>query len=99
MGKSFLQSYGEFASRNPEIVIGVAFIITMFMLINALSLGIETDFNKFLPQDLEVVKNQNLLTEKFSEFSSFFVLAKLDNDFAVENQINDIRDPRVMNDL
>lgn len=99
MKKSILQRYGEFASRNPEIVIGAAAIITIFMAINALSLSIETDFNKFLPQDLEVVKNQNLLTEKFSEFSGFFILAKLDTGFAGDNEINDIRDPKVMRDL
>jgi hydrophobe/amphiphile efflux-3 (HAE3) family protein len=69
------------------------------MLVNALSLGIETDFNKFLPQDLEVVKNQNLLTEKFAEFSNLFILAKLNTDFAVENGINDIRNPEVMENL
>jgi hydrophobe/amphiphile efflux-3 (HAE3) family protein len=101
MSKNFLQRYGEFAARNPEIVIAVTVIITVLMLVNALSIRIETDFNKFLPQDLEVVKNQNLLTEKFSEFSSLFLLAKLNTDFAGEmgSEINDIRNPRVMNDL
>jgi hydrophobe/amphiphile efflux-3 (HAE3) family protein len=95
----FLQRYGEFASKNPELVLVAAFIITVFMLVNALSLGIETDFNKFLPQDLEVVKNQNLLTEKFSEFSSFFILARMDTGFAGDKEIKDIRDPAVMNKL
>lgn len=99
MISKFLRLYGEFASRNPEIVLSIAFIITVFMLVNALSLGIETDFNKFLPQDLEVVKNQNLLTEKFSEFSSFFILAKLDTGFAGDNEIKDIRDPIVIKKL
>jgi hydrophobe/amphiphile efflux-3 (HAE3) family protein len=99
MAKNALQRYGEFAARNPAAVLGVALVITIFMGASALTLNIETDFNKFLPQELEAVKSQNLLSEKFSQFSNFFILAKLDTGFAVDGEITDIRHPEIMRPL
>ena len=99
MSKNILRRYGEFAARNPAVVIGVALVITVLMAYSTLSLTIETDFNKFLPQELESVKNQKILNEKFSQSSTFFILVKINNNFAIGDGINDIRDPELMKSL
>jgi hydrophobe/amphiphile efflux-3 (HAE3) family protein len=96
MGKSALERYGEFASKEPEIVLSVAAILTILLAASALSINIETDFFKSLPQDLESIKNQNLLREVFSESDSLFVLVKLNTETATDNEIKDIRDPVLM---
>lgn len=97
--RSFLERYGQFETRNPLIVLSAAMIITVFLGYQALYLDVETDFFKSLPQELEAIKNQNLLEESFSQGDSIFILAKLDTDKATFNEIRDIRDPAVMSRL
>ncbi len=99
MRKSFLERYGEFASRDPEIVIGVVVIITIIMALSAASITIETDFTKTLPQDLPAVKNNDLIANVFSQSGSLFVLARLDTAAASPRDVRDIRDPLVMRRL
>lgn len=97
--ETFLERYGQFASRDPELVIAAAIIITVFMGISTLALDIETDFLKSVPQDLDAIKNQNLLTEVFAESESLFVVAEIDASESGPGTVRDIRDPEIMRKL
>lgn len=99
MDKSVLERYGEFAAKEPEIIIAVTLIVTLFLGVSALSITIETDFNKSLPQDIEVIQNQNLLESVFSESDSLFILAELDNSVSRGGGIRDMRNPETLRDL
>lgn len=99
MQKSFLERYGEYAARHPQIVLTIALIITIFMVFYAARIEIETDFFKSLPQDLPAIQNQNFLAEVFSESDSMFILVELENNEFVPGELKDIRDPELMVDL
>ena len=99
MSSRVLKQYGRFAARNPEVVISVAVIFTLFMAVNALSLEIETDFEKTLPENLPSVQNLKLLRDKFAEPETYFILVVLNEDELFEHGITDIRDLRLMEDV
>ncbi|MFC2143613.1 MMPL family transporter [Candidatus Aenigmatarchaeota archaeon] len=96
---SFLTKYGEYASNSPYIVLAIVVAITIVMATAALDLEIETDFDKSLPEDLPSIKTQRLLEDKFDEADSFFILVKINEEVAYDNQILDIRNVEVMNKL
>ncbi|UCG95448.1 MAG: MMPL family transporter [archaeon] len=99
MEKSFLERYGEYAARHPQIVLTIALLITIFLGSNAAGIEIETDFFKSLPQDLPAIQNQNFLAEVFSESDSMFILVELETEKYMEGEIKDIRDPGLMSDI
>ena len=99
MKKGFLRRYGEFAAKEPEIVVSVVFIITILMGTSALAISIETDFTQGLPQDLKALEKQELLENVFSESDNLFVVIKLNENKAYEDGISDIRDPQLLKDV
>jgi len=97
--RSILERYGQFEAGNPLIVLVAVLMVSVFLGFQTLSLDVETDFFKSLPQDLDAIKNQNLLQESFSQGDSLFILAKLNDERSTQNEIRDIRDPIVMSKL
>jgi hydrophobe/amphiphile efflux-3 (HAE3) family protein len=80
----------------------VPMIIFFLSLTSLLALGlpnvrIQSDFTKFLPQDLPVVMFDQRISETFGASDTVFVLARLDKSCAQSTFcVKDIRDPRVI---
>ncbi|HDI06731.1 MAG TPA: hypothetical protein ENF39_01855, partial [Candidatus Aenigmarchaeota archaeon] len=75
----------------------IIFAITVFLTI-AIGLGIQnihlqTDISKELPQNLDVIKLQNKISDKFGGEDTVMILIKLDKNCELENSPKDIRDP------
>ena len=78
----------------------IIFAITVFLTI-AIGLGIQnihlqTDISKELPQNLDVIKLQNKISDKFGGEDTVMILIKLDKNCELENSPKDIRDPKVI---
>lgn len=99
MAQSVLERYGDFAAKNPAMVILAAALFTVLMATQAAQLTINTDFEGSLPQDLAAIQNQKLLENAFGEPESFFILVRLDTDQTSGRQITDIRDVGLLQDL
>ncbi len=93
---NILKNLAEFQYKNSSLI----FIVTIFLTI-AIGLGIQnihlqTDISKELPQDLNVIKLQNKISDKFGGADTVMILIKLDKNCELENAPKDIRDPKVI---
>lgn len=96
---NLLERYGTFAAKNPEIILGVVLIFTVLTGAQALSLELDTDFERSGPQDISSVINARLLRDTFAEPQTFFILVTLNTEETFPQEIQDIRDPVVMQNL
>lgn len=99
MATPVLERYGEFAAKNPAIVIAITAIVTLILAVQAAQLRIDTDFEGSLPQHLESIRNQHLLEDAFHEPERFFVLVRLNTDDTFHQRVSDIRDAALLEKL
>jgi uncharacterized protein len=93
-----LQSLAKFQCKHAKIILLLTIAFTLFMLAGFMQLHIETDFVKELPQDIPIIKDSNMINDKFGGSEMFLILFQL-NKTSNSNDLTDIRDPEVLTDL
>lgn len=94
--EQLLERVAEFEVKHARIIVISAIIFTVFMAFGALEIEIQSDITtKLIPQDLEVVKQSNALTDKFGENDVVLVVVQLDSSDNPD-AVRDIRDVKVM---
>ncbi|OVE75047.1 hypothetical protein BVX95_00495 [archaeon D22] len=94
-----LNKLADFQRKNYGLVIILAIIFTAFMLVGASKIYMQSDITKEWPQDLEIMEVQDQINNLYGVGDSVLITLRLDPDFNIENRINDIRDPYVIQSL
>ncbi len=92
--QKFLGKLGDFEYKHFYLVVIFILLLTGFSIIGITKLEFESDFSEFDPEDIPVVALDKRIGDKFPSFKSFLVVVQLDDEF--ESEINDIRDPKVI---
>lgn len=92
--QKFLGKLGEFEYKYLYLVILLIIIVTGIAFVGLTKLEYESDFSEFDPTHIDVVALDKRVSKEYGGFKSFLVIVQLDPDF--ESDINDIRDPKVM---
>jgi uncharacterized protein len=74
-------------------------IFTLFMVIGAMKIQVQTDMTKEFPKDLPVYTLSNFVTDKFGGQDTVILAITLSEDGNGESSIKDIRDPQVISYL
>lgn len=94
-----LEKISEIQYTHAKKIALLSILITIIIAIGILNIRLQTDFNKEMPQDLDVIKLQNSISEKFGGMETIIILLELDKEKYYTNSPNDIRDPRVIQTL
>lgn len=94
-----LKKLARLQCRHSLMIFIFTVLFTIFMLIGFFQVHLETDMTKEMPQDLKVMNDYNTITEKFGGSSAIIILVQLDRNSSINNELNDIRDPRVINSI
>ena len=92
----FLKKIGELEIKHYYLFVILILLFTGFNLYGITKIHFQSDLDKMNPQDLDVVKINNEIESKFSDADAIIVLIQIDEDSQKNNQINDIRDPEVI---
>ncbi len=83
-------------SKRSGQIVALAIAFTLFHLVGATFIYLETDFSKFSPQDMPVIVMKNKVRDTFSGQDTMFILVELDTSSTSSDAVRDIRDPRVL---
>lgn len=95
----FFKKLAVFQKQNKHIILGIAVILTIFMLIGLGKIGMQTDISKEMPQDLPIYQLRDKVSDKFGGLDTVLVVYRLDPDTNVEGGVKDIRDPEVIESI
>lgn len=94
--EDILGKIAEFEVKHAYGIVAAAVIITVVMAFGALQIQIQTDMTtSLIPQNLEVVKLLNKVSDKFGENDMVMIVVQLDSSDD-ENAVKDVRDVRVL---
>ncbi len=85
--------------KHHLIIVAISLIITLFMVVGASKVYMESDFDKFMPTQLEVFQNRDKVNERFGGADLILVVVELDHGRDIKGIPKDIRDPKVINML
>jgi predicted RND superfamily exporter protein len=94
--QAFLGKAGEFELKHCFIVLILLLLFTAFSVVGLTKVNVESDFNKFNPKGIPSVDLTEKVDKDFSQFSSILIIVQLDDENDIGEQINDIRDPKIM---
>ncbi len=92
----FLKKLAEFQHRYASPICMLAVFLTVAIALGMQNIRLQTDISKELPQDLEVIKLQNKVSEKFGGTDTLLILVRLDKNCRIRSAPKDIRDPRII---
>jgi predicted RND superfamily exporter protein len=96
--KRLLKAYAQFVVHRAPLVLVLFFIFTLFMGYQAsLMQTAGTSQKDFLPQDIDVVKTFNLISDQFAgSLSSSTIVVETDPSYARSDEIRDMREPEAL---
>jgi len=94
-----LKNLARFQYKYSFLIFMITVILTIAIGLGIQNIRLQTDISKELPQDLDVIKLQNKISDKFGGADTVMVLIKLDKNCELENAPKDIRDPKVIRTL
>lgn len=83
-------------SKHAYGIVILAMIVTFIIGLGLPGIRLQTDISKELPQELDVIKLQNRVSDKFGGADTVIILVKLDRECETEGSPKDIRDPRII---
>jgi len=83
-------------SKHAYVIVILAMIVTFIIGLGLPGIRLQTDISKELPQELDVIKLQNRVSDKFGGADTVIILVKLDRECETEGSPKDIRDPRII---
>ncbi len=81
--------------RYAPLVLTIALIITVTALNGITKVNVETNMEKWMPQDMPAIETSKLIRSVFGSGDLEMVMVGLDRDYTGKNAVYDIRDPRV----
>jgi uncharacterized protein len=91
-----LEKLAEWQCKYTYLFIAATVLITLIIGIGILNTKMQTDLSKEMPQDIDVVKINNRVTDTFGGQDTLFVLVSIDRKCENENSPKDIRSVEVM---
>ncbi|MFQ6051281.1 MAG: MMPL family transporter [Candidatus Hydrothermarchaeota archaeon] len=88
-----LKRLARFQFERPYSVAVLALIITLIAIIGISNLRLESDISKEIPQDIDVIKLQNLIRDELAGGNIIMVLVSLDPEKTTDYTETDIRNP------
>lgn len=80
-------------------IFAVIIILSIIMMVGASKIEMQSDINKEMPQQLPIYQLNNKITDKFGGQETIFIVLELEDDMAAKPNINDIRNPEVIDYL
>ena len=93
---NILKNLARFQYKYSSLIFAITVVLTITIGLGIQNIHLQTDISKELPQNLDVIKLQNKISDKFGEADTVMVLIKLDKNCELENSPKDIRDPKVI---
>lgn len=95
--QKFLGKIAEFEIKHFYIMIVIFSIITALSIAGIYRIQFQSDLSKNNPKDIDIVKLDERINNKFSEKTDpILILVEIDDKTNLEKDIYDIRDPRVI---
>lgn len=94
-----LRIISNFQYKNYNLMIILSLLFTVFMLIGASKIYMESDITNEFPQDLPIFKASKEISDLYGTGDSILITIKLDDSYDGKNKITDIRDPFVIQSL
>lgn len=99
MIKKILKKLSDFQYQHNKLIILVSFFITVFMLVGASKIYMQSDITKEFPQDLPIFILNEKISLLYGTSDTIFATIKIDLDYNEKGGIIDIRDPKVIETL
>jgi len=93
---NILKNLAKIQYKYSSLIFIVTLVFTIAIGLGIQNIHLQTDLSKELPQDLDVIKLQNMVSDKFGGSDTVMILIKLNRSCEIENSPTDIRDPRVI---
>ena len=91
-----LKKIGGIQAKYASVIFILAIILTAFIAVGIPKIRLQTDLSKELPKGIPALDLQESVSKKFGDADLFIVLIELDRGSQNENNVIDIRDPRVL---
>lgn len=91
-----LKELAEVQKKHNYYILVAVILITIFMVIGASKLQMQTDMSKEMPQDLPIFKLNDRITDKFGGQDTILVVLQVDDTSNSKEAITDLRDPKVI---
>jgi len=101
MLEEYLEKYALFSVNHPYLILAIGIIITIVMMGGMMTLKTETDVTSSLPDNLEVIQIEKVLSDKFSsvEFDSITSIVYTLDDSTSDGGSLDVRSPEVLQSM
>ena len=96
MLKRILTRIGEFQYRHAKEIVLITIVFTSLMILGLPKVELQTNLKKELPPHLPVVELDEDIGYKFGDIGVFLIVIEVDKKSEIENGVEDIRDPRVI---
>jgi len=83
--------------KYPVQILTVAFIITLFLGINAINLKTDASFDTLYGKESDHVQLKNLVSNEFGSTDTIYILVAIDDESDDASRLQDIRHPDVLN--
>ena len=93
---NILKNLGGFQYKHSSLIFVIVVFLTIAIGLGIQNIHLQTDINKELPQNLDVIKLQKEISDKFGGADTVMVLIKLNKNCELENAPKDIRDPKII---
>ncbi len=93
---NILKNLARFQYKYSFQIFVITIVLTIAIGLGIQNLRLQTDISKELPQDMDVIKLQNEVSDKFGGADTIMILIKLDENCNLENAPKDIRDPKII---
>jgi len=91
-----LKRIADIQIAHPGVVLVLCILITLAAFNGAMKIKSEANMEKWMPQDLPVIKTSKLIRSIFGANDMEMVVVRLDPDSTDEYAISDVRDPEVL---
>jgi|GEM_PF-433214 len=81
--------------KYPVLILLIVLVFTAVMAFGSLQMKLDPLFDSMMPDDLEVIRMQDVVSTEFGSTDTMLVLVELDPSSDNPHAVNDIRDPRV----
>jgi hypothetical protein len=97
MIKKIIDKYAKLVSNKPLLILIVFILFTILMIFgNSLIKNKNVDYKDMLPQNYEVIKSFNMISEDFGNSNSGMIVLTIDNSYKNSNEIKSVCDPELI---
>lgn len=90
----FLDFVSDFQFKHSGLVIIIALLVSLFLGFGLFNVGMQSDMDKMMPQDLDIYKLSDRIKDNFGGQDASFVLLRIED--SDKGGVYDIRDPLVV---